>query len=189
MLLEYFLLSMGLSASLEWLPSVSWSTWPYVEPQANFAVYLNEAIQLAYLVPNMSPDVISNYCVGILWTIPVQHYFSYITLLAAVLVRDIRRPWKRMGLYTLAIVAGWYASSWSACHWTGLLIADLDITYDWLKWTRARWWALYPVLSLTAGLCLATPLVLLFNSDIFDYPFMAAENAIHPDPVTGLPLM
>lgn len=37
-LLQYFLISMGLTSSLQWLPSVSFSTWPYVQPQRNFAV-------------------------------------------------------------------------------------------------------------------------------------------------------
>lgn len=37
-LLEYFFLSMGVTSSLEWLPSVTYSTWPYVVAQKNFAV-------------------------------------------------------------------------------------------------------------------------------------------------------
>lgn len=37
-LLEYFLISMGVTSSLEWLPSVTYSTWPYVVAQKNFAV-------------------------------------------------------------------------------------------------------------------------------------------------------
>lgn len=37
-LLQYFLVSMGLKYSLQWLPSVTYSTWPYVIPQPNFAV-------------------------------------------------------------------------------------------------------------------------------------------------------
>lgn len=37
-LLEYFFISMGVTSSLEWLPSVSYSTWPYVVAQKNFAV-------------------------------------------------------------------------------------------------------------------------------------------------------
>ena len=37
-LLQYFLISMNLTAALPWLPSVTYSTWPYVTPQSNFAV-------------------------------------------------------------------------------------------------------------------------------------------------------
>ena len=36
--LQYFLISMGLTSSLEWLPSVTYSTWPYVVAHPNFGV-------------------------------------------------------------------------------------------------------------------------------------------------------
>ncbi|KAH9819320.1 hypothetical protein Tdes44962_MAKER05266 [Teratosphaeria destructans] len=137
MLLEYFLLSLGLTGSLEYLPSLSYSTWPYVQPQGNFGVFLDEILEMAYLIPNAAPEVINDYCVGVLWTIPVQHHFSYVTLMAAVMMRDVKKPWKRFGVYFLTIVAGWYASSWSACHWADILLADADITYNWLKWCQA----------------------------------------------------
>lgn len=187
--LEYFLISLGLTSRLEWLPSVSYSTWPYVQPQENFGVFLNEMIELAYLIPNAAPEIINHYCVGVLWTIPVQLQYSFVVLLATVMIKDIRRPWKRMLFYTVTIAAGWYASSWSACHWLGLLLADADITYDWIKWTQARWYRLYPVLFLATGVTLATPLVLLFNASIYNWSFMAYENGIHPDPVTGRPII
>lgn len=110
MALEYFLLSLNLTAFLEWLPSVGYSTWPYVTPQPNFGVFFNEMVELSYLIPNAAPEVVNHYCVGVLWTIPVQHFYSYVTLLAAVMVRDVRKPWKRLLMYGLAIVAGWYAT-------------------------------------------------------------------------------
>nr|POF13720.1 hypothetical protein CFP56_02743 [Quercus suber] len=109
-ILEYFLLELGLTGDLEWLPSISWSTWPYVTPQPNFGVFLNELVELSYLIPNGAPEVINHYCVGVLWTIPVQHFFSYVTLLAAVMIRDVKNPWKRFLFYTLTIICGWYAS-------------------------------------------------------------------------------
>lgn len=186
--LEYFLISLGLTKKLEWLPSVSYSTWPYVVAQPNFGVFLNELVELSYIIPNAAPEIINHYCVGVLWTIPVQLQFSFVTLLATVLIKDVKRPWKRFLFYTLSILAGWYARSWSACHWLGLLLADADITYNWIKWTQARWWALYPVLFLATGITLATPLVLLFNSDIYYWSFMAWENAIHPNQFTGRPI-
>ena len=37
-LLQYFLISMGLTASLQWLPSATYSSWPYVVAQPNFAM-------------------------------------------------------------------------------------------------------------------------------------------------------
>lgn len=188
MILEYFLISLGLTDRLQWLPSVSYSVWPYVRPQGNFGVFINEAVEIGYIIPNAAPEVINHYCVGVLWTIPVQLQFSFVTLLAAVLIKDVKKPWKRFLFYTLTILAGWYARSWSACHWLGLLLADADITYNWLNYTRARWWLHYPVLFLAGGVAAATPLVLLFNSAVYNYPFMSWENAIHPDIATGRPI-
>ena len=108
-LLEYFLLSMDLAASLEWLASVSWSTWPYVSPQDHFGVYLNNIIELGYLIPNAIPEIVTHYCIGVLWTVPVQLQYTYVVLTAAVLVRDIKNPWKRFGFYAIMILTGWYA--------------------------------------------------------------------------------
>lgn len=117
-LLEYFLISMGLTASLEWLPSVSWSTWPYVSAQDNFGVFMNNMIELGYLMPNAIPEVVTHYCIGVLWTVPVQLQFTYVVLTAAVLIRDIRNPWKRFGFYTVAILTGWYARVSARCQLT-----------------------------------------------------------------------
>lgn len=108
-LMEYFLLCMDLNAALQWLPSISWSTWPYVVPQPNFGVYLNELFELAYLMPNAIPEIVSHYCIGVLWTVPVQLQFTYVVLTATVLIKDIKNPWKRFGFYTVMIVSGWYA--------------------------------------------------------------------------------
>ena len=128
-LLEYFLLQMGLGGSLEWLPSVSWSTWPYVVPQPNFGAYLNNIIELLYLMPNAIPEIVTHYCIGVLWTVPVQLQFvrtlldafrlgniwlkfpvqTYVVLTATVLIRDIKNPWKRFGFYAFVILSGWYA--------------------------------------------------------------------------------
>lgn len=37
-ILQYFLISMGLTSRLEWLPSVTYSTWPYAVAHPNFGV-------------------------------------------------------------------------------------------------------------------------------------------------------
>jgi hypothetical protein len=108
-LLQYFLISMGLTGSLQWLPSVTYSSWPYVVQQPNFGVYLNNIVELAYLIPNAVPEIVSHYCIGVLWTVPVQLQFTYVVLAATVVIRDVRNPWKRFGIYTLVILAGWYA--------------------------------------------------------------------------------
>ncbi|KAI5363346.1 Putative glycoside hydrolase family 16, concanavalin A-like lectin/glucanase domain superfamily [Septoria linicola] len=188
MTLTYFLLSLGLTGRLEWLPSVSFSVWPYVVPQSNFGVFLNQMVELAYIIPNSPPEVINNYCVGVLWTIPVQLQFSFVVLLATVLIKDIKKPWKRMSFYLFSIAMGWYGSSWSACHWLGLMLADVDITYDWRRKIQARPWVLYPTLIFATILTLATPLVLLFNSAFYFFSFMSWDNAIHPEVTTGRPI-
>ncbi|KAF7196599.1 hypothetical protein HII31_01969 [Pseudocercospora fuligena] len=188
MTLEYFLISLGLTSRLEWLPSVSYSTWPYVTPQPNFGVFLNEAVEISYITPNAAPEVINHYCVGVLWTIPVQLQFSFVTLLATVLIKDVKTPWKRFSFYTFTIICGWYGQSWSACHWLGLMLADLDITYDWKKWIYARWWRHYGIITMAIVITLATPLALLFNSAVLFWSFMSWENAIHPNPTTGRPI-
>lgn len=188
MTFEYFLISLELTGRLEWLPSVSFSTWPYVTPQGNFGIFLNQLVELSYIIPNAAPEVINNYCVGVLWTIPVQLQFSFVVLLAAVLIKDVKKPWKRMLFYLFSIAMGWYGGSWSACHWLGLMLADVDITYDWRRKIQARWWLLYPTLIFGTLITLATPLVLLFNSAFYHWSFMSWDNAIHPEAFTGRPL-
>ncbi|KAI7231781.1 hypothetical protein KC330_g6247 [Hortaea werneckii] len=185
-LLEYFLISMGLTASLEWLPSVSWSTWPYVSAQDNFGVFMNNMIELGYLMPNAIPEVVTHYCIGVLWTVPVQLQFTYVVLTAAVLIRDIRNPWKRFGFYTIAILSGWYARSWSACHWCGLVLSDLEATFKWRQYLQKRPVALYAVISGAFIFAATAPLVAIFNQE---WSFPTAENSIHPDFATGRPIM
>lgn len=69
------------------------------------------------------------------------------------------------------------------------MLTDLDLTYDWIKWTQARPRYLYPLLIFCFIVGLVSPLALLFNSEIFYYSFMGYENAIHPDPITGKPIL
>lgn len=107
--LEYFLMEMGLTAALQQLPSVGFSTWPYVVPPPNFGVYLNDLFQLAYLMPNAIPEVVSHYCIGVLWTVPIQLQFTYVVLIGAVLIRAVKTPWKRASFYFFVIACGWYA--------------------------------------------------------------------------------
>lgn len=203
-LLEYFLISMDLTASLEWLPSVSWSTWPYVSAQDNFGIYLNNLIELAYLMPNAIPEVVTHYCIGVLWTVPVQLQFTYVVLTAAVMIRDIKNPWKRFGFYTIMILTGWYAKvsdglmlftcfvnadriqSWSACHWCGLVLADLEATYKWRQYLQKRPIALYAVMSVAFLGAAGAPLIAIFNQT---WSFSTAENGVHPDFPTGRPIM
>lgn len=183
--LEYFLISLGLVGTLDWLPSISWSTWPYVAPPGNFGVFVNNIVQLAYFIPNGAPEITNYFCGGVLWTIPIQLQSSYVILLNAVMIRDMKISGKRFAYYTWCVILGWYARSWSACFWMGLLLTDLDVTYGWTEWTRSRPRVLYPALAAATMAAIGTPLFLVFNTR---YSFITNENDIHPDVETGLPL-
>ncbi|KAK6613534.1 hypothetical protein H4I95_01878 [Botrytis cinerea] len=88
-LLEYFLILSGATYYLPFLPSITWSTWPYVIPFPHIGYLLNEVIALAYTIPNAVPLITFNYCTGVLWTIPVIIQGSWTTLLAILLITSI----------------------------------------------------------------------------------------------------
>ena len=132
--LEYFFIELGLTAKLEWLPSITWSTWPWVTNYPNFGWFMNEILELGYLIPNKAPGIVNHYCVGVLWTIPVQLQFSYTTLLGAIMVREIKSHWKRFCFYFWCISVNWYSMNWGSFFWVGLLIADLNVTYNYVAW-------------------------------------------------------
>ncbi|KAF1988522.1 hypothetical protein K402DRAFT_402723 [Aulographum hederae CBS 113979] len=186
-LIEYFIIDIGCTKWLEYLPSISWSTWPYVNTYPSFGWYINEVIELAYLVPNAAPQIIYHYCTGVLWTIPVQLQGSWLVLLGVVVVREIRTPWKRFGYYFFCVANHWYARSWGSFLWVGLLLADLDYTFMWKQHLYARPWAYY---SVVIGLNLMW--MLGISPDVagqsIPWSFAEIENNIHPDTVTGLPL-
>ncbi|KXL49981.1 MAG: hypothetical protein FE78DRAFT_533602 [Acidomyces sp. 'richmondensis'] len=177
---------MNFTPPLQWLPSVSWFTWQYVASALNFGVELNDLIQLAYVMPNTIPEIVTHYCIGVLWTVPIQHQFTYVVLAAAVMIRDIQNPWKRFDFYTLAILSGWYAKSRSACHWSGLLLSDLENTYN-LKMYLTKTPVLgYLIISVAVAITGGSCLVGAFNQQ---WSFDTAENGIHPDLDTGKPIM
>ncbi|KAJ9655394.1 hypothetical protein H2201_008815 [Coniosporium apollinis] len=186
-MLEYFFIEQGLTNMLQWLPSITWSSWPYVQNYPNFGYFLNEILELGYLIPNAAPRIVAHYCVGVLWTIPVQLQFSYTTLIGAVMIRDIRTPWKRFSFYAFCIVNHWYALSWGSCFWLGLLLADLDITYKSTKWIQTRPRVHYPLLTLLWIVTIAAPTWFLLD-DHFGTALLTRERGIHPDVQTGLPL-
>jgi hypothetical protein len=78
--LEYFLIDAGATKWLEYLPSITWSTWPYVVQYENFGTFLNDVLELLYLIPNAAPQITFNYCTGVLWTIPVSLQGSWCQL-------------------------------------------------------------------------------------------------------------
>jgi hypothetical protein len=68
----------------------------------------------------------------------------------------------------------------------GLVLSDLETTYDWKKYLQTRPFARYTILA-AASMCVGgATLFGVFNQR---YSLIAAENSIHPDQTTGKPLM
>ena len=63
-LFEYFMMDVGAVTYLEYLPSITWSPWPSTSVYPNFGWFLNETLQLIYLIPNAAPQLTWNYCTG-----------------------------------------------------------------------------------------------------------------------------
>lgn len=182
---QYFLVDMGLTGALEYLPSITWSTWPYVTSYPNFGSFLNAMFDIAYLIPNAAPAIVPYYCIGVLWTIPVQLQNSYTVLLGAVMIKEIKTSWKRFAFYTFVIVNYWYAFNWGSLFWLGLMLSDLAVTYNYKEWIHARPWAHYSLVSLMCILVALSTTVFMVSND-FNYNFLTVERNIHPDPDTGL---
>ncbi|KAN0108063.1 glycoside hydrolase family 16 protein [Hyaloscypha variabilis] len=186
-ILEYFLIDCGATKWLEYLPSITWSTWPYTVRYTNFGEFLNELLELLYMIPNASPQITFNYCTGVLWTIPVTLQGSWISLLGVMIIYELKNPWKRFSYYTLCILMNWYAREWGSYFWAGLILADLDVIYKYTKYIYARpllHWFLLITCFLTAFAMLTWD-ALLIDADI---PLLALERGIHPDLKTGRPI-
>ncbi|PQE24754.1 Glycoside hydrolase family 16 protein [Rutstroemia sp. NJR-2017a BVV2] len=186
-LLEYFLILSGATYYLPYLPSITWSTWPYVTTFPNIGHLLNEVLALAYLVPNAVPLITFNFCTGVLWTIPVIIQGSWTSLLAVLLVTSIPLPTRRFSFYFFCIGINWYAVSWSSYFWIGLLITDLEITYHMPSHLQKHPFVYYPLILLLSILALLSLSVDSFNQ-WFEYSLLTHEALIHPSPTTGLPL-
>lgn len=185
-LLEYFLILSGATYYLPFLPSITWSTWPYVTPFPHIGSLLNQVIALAYTIPNAVPSLTFHYCTGVLWTIPVLIQGSWTTLLAILLVTSIPTPHKRFPFYLFSLLINWYALSWSSHFWIGILLTDLEITYHIPKTLHKHPLIYYPLIITLTILALLALSVDIFNQ-IFNYSILTQETLIHPDPTTGLP--
>lgn len=187
-LLEYFLIDVGATKYLRYIPSLTWSTWPYVTRYENFGQYISEILELIYLVPNAVPQITFNYCTGVLWTIAVQLQGSWLVLLGAIVVREMKTAWKRMAFYMFCMANHWYARSWGTYLWLGLLLTDLDVTYNYKKWLYARPGTYYPLITL-AWFCVAVGFAVNLLPNWMDFNFATAEHNIHPDEATGEALL
>ena len=186
-LFEYFLMDLGAVKYLEYIPSITWSTWPSTTLYTNFGWFIDETLQLFYLIPNAAPQLTWNYCTGVLWTIPVQLQNTWVVLLGAVVIREIKTPWKRFGYYAFVMINGWYAMSWSYYFWGGLILADLDITFKYRKYIQARAWIHYPMLTFAVALVflsLANDLIAIWTG----WTFSTNERGIHPEPESAMNL-
>ncbi|KAI4663784.1 uncharacterized protein J4E78_004202 [Alternaria triticimaculans] len=186
-LLEYFFIDVGATKFLQYIPSLTWSTWPYVSRYNNFGQYISEVLELMFLVPNAVPQITLHYCTGVLWTIAVQLQGSWLVLLGAVVVYEIKTPWKRMCYYAFCLINHWYAQSWGTYLWLGLLLTDLDVTYKWKAFLATRPGAYYATITFFWACVGASFAVNVIPNWVdTDFNFSTAERGIHPDPVTGV---
>ncbi|TGO25658.1 hypothetical protein BPAE_0075g00130 [Botrytis paeoniae] len=185
-LLEYFLILSGATYYLPFLPSITWSTWPYVVPFPHIGYLLNEVIALAYTIPNAVPLITFNYCTGVLWTIPIIIQGSWTTLLAILLINSVPNPKKRFPFYVFSLLINWYSLSWSSFFWVGILLTDLEITYQMPRYLHKHPLIYYPLVLILTILALLALSADTFNQWL-NYSIIAKETLIHPDPNTGLP--
>ncbi|KAF2683228.1 glycoside hydrolase family 16 protein, partial [Lentithecium fluviatile CBS 122367] len=186
-LLQYFLIDVGATKYLRYIPSITWSTWPYVTRYPTFGHYVSEILELVYLIPNAVPQITYNYCTGVLWTIAVQLQGSWLVLCGVIVVYEIKSPWKRMCYYIFCLTSHWYAQSWGSYLWLGLLLTDLDITYAYKKWLHERPGVYFPLISI-CWLCVTAAFSANMIPNWLDFSFTTYEHNIHPDPDTGEPL-
>ena len=183
-LLEYFLIDVGATKYLRYIPSLTWSTWPYVTRYENFGQYISEVLELIYIIPNAVPQITFNYCTGVLWTIAVQLQGTWLVLLGAIVVREMKTCWKRIAFYIFCMLNHWYARSWGTYLWLGLLLTDLDITYKYKKYLYAHPKAYYPLISF-CWFCVACGFAVNLLPNWMEFNFATAEHDIHPDEATG----
>lgn len=186
--LEYFLIGVGATQWLQYLASVTWSTWPYEIEFKNPGWFINEFLALLFVQPPQLPGIIYNYCTGVLWTIPVSIEGSWLIFLGVIVIREIKTPWKRFGYYAFCMANGWYAQNWSSYFWMGLAICDLDVTYKYRHWAVNRWRSWVIVLSLWAVVWVALCTQWLQQFPKLGFSLATLENGIHPDLATGLPI-
>lgn len=187
-MLEYFFMDSGAVNWLEYMSSVTWSTWPFTTVPSNFGYFLSEILELGYLIPNAAPQITFNYCTGVLWTIPVQLQNSWVAMLGVIVIRQIKTPWKRFGYYTFCLLMHWYALSWGSYFYFGIMLVDLEITYSYRKWLHARPMLCYPLLVLSAVM-MAGGLSLDMVTQLTQVNYADYEYGVHPDIPTGLPIM
>lgn len=186
-MIEYFLIDVGATRFLRYIPSLTWSTWPYVTRFQTVGHFISEILELIYLVPNAVPQITFNYCTGVLWTIAVQLQGTWLVLCGAIVVYEVQTKWKRIAYYVFCILNHWYAQSWGSYLWLGLLLTDLDITYKYKAYLAKRPQAYYPLITFF-WLCVAAGFLANMIPSWLDFNFTTAENNIHPHAASGEPI-
>ncbi|KAF2198032.1 hypothetical protein GQ43DRAFT_451299 [Delitschia confertaspora ATCC 74209] len=186
-LLEYFLIDCGITSYLRYIPSLTWSTWPYVTRFPTIGHFISEILELLYLIPNAVPQITFHFCTGVLWTIAVQLQGSWLVFTGVIVVYEIKTAWKRFLYYAFCIANHWYAESWGSYLWFGLLLADLDITYHYKPWLYKRRAAYYP-LMIFCWICVALGFAANVLPSWTHFNFAVYEHNLHPDPSSGLPI-
>lgn len=177
----------GATTWLEDLPSVTWSSWPFTTVPHTFGNFLSEILELAYLIPNAAPQITFNFCTGALFTIPIQLQGSWTSLLAVIVVREIKQPWKRFAYYAFCITVHWYALSWGTYFYLALMLADLDITYKYRKWLKTQPLVYYPLVMLCVVLAFGAPSIDM-ATQWTGVNYVGNEYGLHPDIPTGKPI-
>ena len=186
-MLEYFFVECDATKWLEYLPSITWSTWPFIKGYSNFGNFISELLELVYLMPNAAPVMTFNYCTRVLWAVPVQLQGSWTALLAIVVARELKTPWKRLGFYGFCIVNHWYAVSWGSYFYCGILLTDLSVTYKWQPYLHRKPFVYYPMLLLCFSFAIAGPALDLLTARS-DVDYAGYEYGIHPNSTSGLPI-
>lgn len=79
--------------------------------------------------PSLTP-FITHYATGILWTVPVIVQCTWTCVLCALIAREIKSPAKRYPFYSACIILTWWANRFDYFFLAGLMIADLDVRYQ-----------------------------------------------------------
>ena len=187
-MLEYFFMDSGAINWLEYMASVTWSTWPFTRVPNNFGYFLSEILELAYLIPNAAPQITFSYCTGVLWSIPVQLQGSWIALLGVIVIKEIKTPWKRFGYYSFCMLMHWYALSWGTYFYFGIMLADLEVNYRYRRYLYARPLIYYPLIFVCI-LAAFGGLTIDMITQWTGVNYAAWEYGIHPDGPTGQPIM
>lgn len=185
--LTYFFIGVGAIEWLQYMPSFTWSTWPYATAFKNPGWFINEFFALLWVTPPTLPKIIYNYCTGVLWTIPVTIQGSWLIFLGVIIVKEIKNAKKRFFYYFCCMTLSWYALSWGSFFWFGLAVSDLDFMLKYRAWVGPMGPRKIAVVGALTAITLASCAINYLQSlDIIVLPVY--EYGIHPDLISAKPI-